>query len=73
MIDYLISSKCDDMDELENLKKKLRDMRAAGIQKSGEFSVENLDFKELRNRGYLDKLTNYIKTIEDQKFGLYNK
>lgn len=73
MIDYLISSKCDDMNELESLKKKLRDMRAAGIQKSGEFSVENLAFKELRNRGYLDKLTNYIKTIEDQKFGLYNK
>ena len=73
MIDYLISTKCDDMEELENLKKKLRDMRAAGIQKSGEFSVENLAFKELRNRGYLDKLTNYIKFIEDKKFGLYNK
>ena len=70
MIDYLISTKCDDMDELENLKKKLRDMRAAGIQKYGEFSVENLAFKELRNLGYLDKLTDYIKSIEDKKFGL---
>lgn len=70
LIDHLISTRCDDIDELDEIKTKLRDMRAAGIKKSGEFSVENLAFKELRNLGYIDKLTNYIRTIEDKKFGL---
>lgn len=70
LIDYLISNKCDDISELDELKTKLRDMRAAGIKKSGEFSIENLAYKELRNIGYIDKLSNYIKTIEDKKFGL---
>ena len=30
-------------------------------------SLENLIFKELRNRGYLDKFTDYIHNIEDHQ------
>jgi len=69
-IDYFISSKCDDVKKLEEFKEKMRQMRSSAIKSGGEFSIENLAFKELRNRGYLDRLTNYIKNLEDTKFGL---
>ena len=35
----------------DNLMKKLKEMRMAGLQKEGEFSVENQVFKKLRNEG----------------------
>ena len=52
------------------LKDKLRAMRGAAIQAGGEFSFENLVFKELRNRGYLDKLSNYLQTNKDKQLSL---
>ena len=36
--------------------KKLREARGASIQKYGEYGMENLVFKELRNAGYIDKV-----------------
>lgn len=36
--------------------KKLRDARTASIEKFGEYGMENLVFKELRNAGYIDKV-----------------
>ena len=38
------------------LKDKIRNFRKAGLNKAGEFSVENLSFKTLRRNGYLNKL-----------------
>lgn len=42
--------------EAKKLKNKIKKMRQAGLDKSGEFSAENLAFKFLRNNGYLEKL-----------------
>lgn len=39
------------------LVKKLRDMRTSGLERAGEFSVENLAYKTLRNAGILDRLS----------------
>lgn len=68
-IDYLIDNHADE-DEFIKLKEKLRDMRAAAIQRGGEFSFENLIFKDLRNRGYLDKISEYIKKSEDERLSV---
>jgi hypothetical protein len=57
---------------LENLLKKIRDMRNAGLDKSGEFAFENLVFKELRNKGYIDKLADYIIKLQDKSLTLEN-
>jgi predicted nucleotidyltransferase len=46
-----------DAKKVQDLVKKLRDMRTAGLEKAGEFSVENLAYKTLRNAGVLDKLS----------------
>ncbi len=69
-IDQMINDRADNLDLLNSLKKKIRDMRQAGVQKGGEYSLENLVFKELRNKGYLDKLSKYILKIEDQTLSL---
>jgi len=59
-----------DAESFKKLKKKFGDMRKAGIKKAGEFSQENLIFKELRNKGYLDRVNQYIKSKEDEKLSL---
>ena len=69
-IDDLIENQADDPAVLKKLKDRIRDMRASAIQQGGEFALENLVFKELRNRGYLDKLSNHIRHLEDTKLSL---
>ena len=69
-IDSLVKDKSDSLELLNALKKKLRDMRSAGVSKGGEYSLENLVFKELRNKGYLDKLSKYILKIEDESMSI---
>ena len=68
-----MKSKIDDLALLEKFKEKLRLMRKAAVQTGGEFSIENLVFKELRNRDLLDKLTDYINSVEDEKLSLKKK
>lgn len=68
-IDTLIDSGAEDA-AFEGMKIKFRDMRAAALKSGGEFSVENLVFKELRNLGYLDKVTEYLRTRQDERLSL---
>ena len=46
----------DDPEDLKRLTEKLRKMRQAGLDAGGEFSVENLAFKTLRNMGIIKAL-----------------
>ena len=45
-------------------------MRSSAIEKGGEYAPENLVFKELRNRGYLDKMSKYVRNLEDEDLSL---
>ena len=58
------------LDEIAKLKEKIRLMRKAGIEKGGEYSFENLVFKEIRNRNLLTKLNNYKKEKIDKMLSL---
>jgi hypothetical protein len=69
LIDDMIKNKSD-TEAFKNLKEKFREMRGAAIKKGGEFSFENLVFKELRNQGYLDKMSEYTKSAQDQSLSL---
>jgi len=42
----------------KELRKKIKQFRQCGLDKSGEYSTENIVFKILRNNGYLEKLVN---------------
>ena len=69
-IDTLIDSKSDDPEQFKKLKDRIRGMRAGAIEKGGESAPENLVFKELRNRGYLDKMSKYLRNLEDKALSL---
>jgi len=70
----------DEIDELlknnpseEEVQQKLDDiyvLRKSGLEKAGEFSIENTVFKALRNLGYLDKLRKYILKYSDDEMSL---
>jgi len=69
-IDSLIDAKSDDKDAFEKLKDKIGTMRKSAIQKSGEYAPENLVFKELRNRGYVEKVWNYLRHLGDKELSV---
>lgn len=50
-----------DKKAIERLKMKFWRMRSAGLEKAGEFSEENMIYKELRNLGYIDKLNAILR------------
>jgi len=70
MINYALKHHTDDLETLKKMKDRIKGMRDSAIQKAGEFSVENLVFKELRNRGILDKMTDHIRNLQDKKLSL---
>ena len=45
-------------------------MRIAGLKQSGEFSIENIVFKELRNLGYIDHINDHITSNQDKDLSL---
>ena len=67
-IDDAINS--GDNDTIEKLQAKIKQIRQAGLESSGEFGVENLAFKLLRNDGSLEKLYVAKKSAEDEKLSL---
>lgn len=44
------------MDRISALKQKIMKARKEGLAQNGEFSIENLVFKSLRNEGWLERL-----------------
>jgi len=77
-----IMSKIDDMEgDFENnynyevlsekvskIWKKVKDNRQGGLDKDGEFSIENLVFKLLRRNGYIKKLIDLKSSVYDKQF-----
>ena len=64
--------KAQDIEKLKSIVKDVYDMRQAGLDKSGELSTENLVFKILRNRNYIEKLKQEIINLYDKKQSLNN-
>ncbi len=59
-----------DLNKLNTVKDKITQMRKAGLARAGEWSVENLVFKILRNLGIIDQITEKIRELEDQQLSL---
>lgn len=71
MINKAVQS--DDLNTLLGVQADLKRLRQAGLDKQGEFSVENLAFKLLRARGKIGKLHRKIQQLKDAKLSLENR
>jgi hypothetical protein len=69
-MEKFMKNKGNKVTQMKAYKEKIRSLRGLSLQKGGEFSLENLAFKELRNRGLIEKFSDYIKNIEDHELGL---
>ena len=59
-----------DLEKLRSVKDKITTMRRSGLDRTGEWSVENVVFKILRNLGLIDQITEKIRELEDQELSL---
>lgn len=69
-IDQIVGSKTTDIKTIQEITDKLWKYRQSGLSKGGEFSVENLVFKALRNNGYVDKIRQYAERSNDKSLSL---
>ena len=58
------------IEDITRLQDKIRSMRQAGLDAGGEFSTENLAFKIIRNKKFLDKLYKTKNQRFDQELSL---
>jgi len=49
--------------KIKRILVKLRNLRKAGLDSAGEYSVENLAFKYLRNKGLIDRLKEMLQRL----------
>lgn len=59
-----------DLVKLRKIKEKIQQMRKSGLARAGEWSVENLVFKLLRNLGIIEQIVEKIRELEDQELSL---
>lgn len=59
-----------DLVKLRAAKEKISQMRKAGLERAGEWSVENLVFKIMRNLGIIDQIAERIEELEDAELSL---
>jgi hypothetical protein len=59
-----------DLERIRRVKERITEMRKAGLDRAGEWSVENLVFKILRNLGLIDKISEKIRELEDKELSL---
>lgn len=60
----------DEITVAEDMWKDIKRMRQAGLSRDGEFGTENLVFKMLRSQGWIEKLSDYITTLQDQELSI---
>lgn len=69
IINYAIGPECD-VATAEKAKEKLLNLRKVGLEKGGEFSPENLAYKELRRSGDIDRLIQGVLAKKDVSLSL---
>ena len=65
--------KSNDLNKAKETMSKIRRLRQAGLEAGGEYSVENLAFKLLRNRGKIDKFRRHIDKLQSIELSLKEK
>ena len=58
------------LQQIDALRKKIKEFRQSGLESGGEYSYENLTFKLLRRNGYIEKLLKLKTDIINKKLSL---
>jgi hypothetical protein len=58
--------------KIQNLKQRLRHLRQTGLDTAGEYSIENMAYKHLRNNGYLERLQWLEKKVANSQLAIEN-
>ena len=62
--------RANDLNKAKETMSDIRRLRSAGLEKGGEYSVENLAFKLLRSRGKIDKFMKHINKLQSAELSL---
>lgn len=62
-----------DIDAVQATLDEISSLRKAGLEKEGEFSVENIAFKVLRAKGWINRLREHQYDLENMALSLENK
>ena len=60
----------NELNKAKDTMADIRRLRQAGLEKGGEYSVENLAFKLLRARGKIDKFVRFINKLQSAELSL---
>ena len=66
-----ITDDVDDEAEIDKFIDALYELRGKGLSTDGEYSIENLVFKEMRNNGYLDNLKDLRHQVIARRLSLH--
>ena len=68
--DHDIALHDNNLELLKNILKDINDYRNAGLDRAGEFSTENIVFKLLRSKGYIDRVREAINKVYDTSLSI---
>lgn len=60
----------DNLHAVQQVMDDIRRLRQTGLEREGELSEENVTFKVLRSKGYIDRLREHISTLKANKLSL---
>lgn len=60
----------DDIDRVKAVQQEISKIRKAGLEQGGEFSIENVAYKVLRAKGFIDQLRQHIFKLQDRALSL---
>lgn len=60
----------DDIDNVKAVQQEISKIRKAGLEQGGEFSIENVAYKVLRAKGFIEQLRQHIYKLQDSELSL---
>lgn len=62
----------DNIDNVKAVQQEISKLRQSGLEQHGEFSIENVAFKVLRAKGFIEQLRQHIYKLQDKALSLEN-
>jgi len=60
----------DDITTAQSVADEIKKLRKSGLEQGGEFSIENIAFKVLRTKGFIEQLRQHIYNLQDRALSL---